>query len=154
MLRTVGSQEVSIQKGSTSIITLNCPVTCPVRNLDKTRGTNTGGGKIKSPDISKDGWNHSTSRLQEEAELLRCNNADDWYVRMATNPSPWAVGYSILRVLIFKHWQVDLHLETSLYMCWYVATAGCSHHCWGRELQSLLPQISHPKKRVSLLGSL
>ena len=45
LLTTMGNQGASIQHGATRIKSLNWPVTCSVRNLDRTRGTNAGGGK-------------------------------------------------------------------------------------------------------------
>ena len=42
VLGTMGSQEVPIQQGEVKIRSLNWPVTCHARNVDKMRGINTG----------------------------------------------------------------------------------------------------------------
>ena len=46
MLRTVSSQRASIQQGARRIRNLNLPVTCSVRNFDRTWGTNAGRDNI------------------------------------------------------------------------------------------------------------
>ena len=46
MLNTAGSQEASIQHGSTRIKSMSWPLTCSARNLYRTGGTNEGGGNI------------------------------------------------------------------------------------------------------------
>ena len=44
MLTAMATQGASIQQGTTRIRSLNLPVTCSVRNLDRTRGTKAGEG--------------------------------------------------------------------------------------------------------------
>ena len=86
MLRTVGSQGASIQNSATRIKSLSWPLTCSARNLDKTRGTNAGGGNIsylKCPGMVES----IQPRSPEVVEFPRCNNAGiTWYWRMPADP--------------------------------------------------------------------
>ena len=115
----LGSQGTSIQHGATRIKSLSWPLTSSARNLDRSRGTNAGGGNItdlKCPRMVEGIWPRGPQRkwcfngviMLALSSLGGCNASRSTYGRPQRQRAAWATwGRTCLSVRL-NIWQASL----------------------------------------------